>query len=172
MRCHRTVYPRSRTLTRQSRTLLALALTGRPSPRSGGNRKPIAVSSFTAFDPELTWGLKIPLCSICRTQAILWTGSAGPQNLSASPATLGWSHGRICGLIRLGENDVDCERSYAAVSAALALDTILATGTLSVDARHRGKALLIRFRLLRHAIWYIIFRQRGSSGPSITGRIT
>ena len=34
--------------------------------------------------------------------------------------------------------------------------------SLSMEARHRGKALLIRFRLLRNAIWYIIARQRAA----------
>jgi hypothetical protein len=41
------------------------------------------------------------------------------------------------------------DAAHAAELAALAPDVILAAGTLSVDARHRGKALLIRFYLLR-----------------------
>src|SRR6266511_504511 len=53
MACHRAVYPRSRTLTRQSRTLPALALTGRPSPLSWANRKPVAVRAL----PLLTDGV-------------------------------------------------------------------------------------------------------------------
>ena len=65
----------------------------------------------------------------------------------------GWGDGRNVRIdTRWGENDVDCERSYAAELVALASDVILAAGTPSVDVRHRGKAPLSRFYLLRNAI--------------------
>ena len=41
--------------------------------------------------------------------------------------------------------------------------------SLSVEARHRGKALLIQFRLLRNAIWYIIARQRAAKARALQG---
>jgi hypothetical protein len=46
----------------------------------------------------------------------------------------------MCVSILLGENDVDCGRSYAAELVARAPDVILAADTPSVDVRHRGKA--------------------------------